>query len=570
MYTASHALLDSLTDCGVSHVFANFGSDHPGLIEAIAEGRATGAPMPRVITCPHEFVAMSAAHGFYQASGVAQAVVVHVDCGTQSLAGAIHNASAGRVPMLVFAGASPLTQHGEARGSRNEFIQWIQDVHDQRGLVRGYMKFDYELRIGATVADMVRRAFQLAYSDARGPVYLMGSREVMESEVAPQPSQARPLVPIAPCALANDDAMDIATALTRARRPIVVTSYAGRRHETVEALLELSRTLAVGVLESVPSAMNFPHDDVCHLGQVWNEQAQHPALAEADVILVIDSDVPWIPSVSRPASDAKVFHIDVDPLKERMPLFDVRASRIYRADALTALRQIAACLGTMPLDSDAIEARRSALASAHLARQVALRAAEVVPAGGGITTAFAMSCLEPMLGDDAMVFNEGITNYPVIYEHLRRRLPGSIVASGGGSLGWSGGAAVGASLARPDKTIIAVSGDGSFMFSVPSAVFWLSRRYDAPFLQVVLNNGGWNAPRFSALNVHRAGYASRAESLDLSFDPAPDYAGIAEAAGGARPFRVTRAEEVEPAFVEALRTVREDRRSAVVDLRLAG
>src|SRR6187551_458707 len=99
MYTTSHALLDALTACGVTHIFANFGSDHPTLIEAIAEARAAARPVPRIITSPHEMVAMSAAHGFYQASGVAQAVVVHVECGTQSLGGAIHNASKGRIPV---------------------------------------------------------------------------------------------------------------------------------------------------------------------------------------------------------------------------------------------------------------------------------------------------------------------------------------------------------------------------------------------------------------------------------------------------------------------------------------
>jgi acetolactate synthase-1/2/3 large subunit len=133
-------------------------------------------------------VGMSAAHGYWQASGVPQAVVVHVECGTQALAGALHNAAKGRAPMVIFAGASPYTQHGELKGSRNEFIQWIQDVHDQRGLVRGYMKYDNELRTGRNVKEIVHRALQFANSDPKGPVYLMGAREVMEEEVEPTPN----------------------------------------------------------------------------------------------------------------------------------------------------------------------------------------------------------------------------------------------------------------------------------------------------------------------------------------------------------------------------------------------
>src|SRR5213075_2895014 len=103
MYSASTALLEALTEAGVTHLFANFGSDHPALVEAIAEARASGRTIPRILTCPTEMVALSCAHGFAQVSGRAQAVVVHVDCGTQSLGGAVHNAAKGRIPVFIFA-----------------------------------------------------------------------------------------------------------------------------------------------------------------------------------------------------------------------------------------------------------------------------------------------------------------------------------------------------------------------------------------------------------------------------------------------------------------------------------
>ena len=139
-------MVEALQEAGVSYIFANFGSDHPALIEAIAEARAHERPIPKVVTCPNEFVGMCCAHGYAQLTGRAQAVVVHVDCGTQSLGGAVHNAAKARVPVFVFAGLSPFTQEGEMRGSRNEFIQWIQDVRDQRGILRNYVKYDNEIR----------------------------------------------------------------------------------------------------------------------------------------------------------------------------------------------------------------------------------------------------------------------------------------------------------------------------------------------------------------------------------------------------------------------------------------
>src|SRR5215470_11514257 len=199
MHTASAALLDTLTAAGVSYLFANFGSDHPAMLEALAAAAATGRRVPQVITCPAEMVALSAAHGFAQVTGRAQAVLVHVECGTQALAGAIHNAAKGRVPVLIFAGASPYTQEGELKGSRNEFIQWIQDVFDQRGIVRGYTKYDNELRTGRNVRQMVFRALQFAHSEPTGPAYLMIAREVLEEEVpsvAVPPSSFAPVEPL--------------------------------------------------------------------------------------------------------------------------------------------------------------------------------------------------------------------------------------------------------------------------------------------------------------------------------------------------------------------------------------
>ncbi len=532
MYTASTALLESLHEAGVSYVFANFGSDHPALVEAIAEARAKGRSIPTFVTSPNEMVALSCAHGYAQVSGEAQAVLVHVECGTQSLGGAVHNAAKGRIPVLIFAGLSPFTQEGEMTGSRNEFIQWIQDVPDQRGIVRQYVKYENELRTGKNVKQIVHRAMQLASSDPKGPVYLVGAREVMEEETEPVRLDPARWAPIASRALPEESVGAIVDALCEAYRPLVVTSYLGRRTEAVAQLVGLCDRLGIGVLESVPNYVNFPHNNPLYQGSHWNHPFQNPRLAEADVILVVDSDVPWIPTVSRPGAEARIFHIDVDPLKESMPLWYIGAHATFQADATTALAQMNACLAARKHDNDRIEERRRHYAEAHAARADAL-ARQAEPDGDEISAEYLTACIRRTLPDDSIVLNEGITNYPAIADHIAPSRPGSMFTSGGGSLGWNGGAAIGAKLAAPDRTVVALTGDGSYMFSVPSTVHWMSRQYAAPFLQVIYNNRGWKAPRFSALAVHPDGYASRSNDLGLSFDPPPDYAAIAAAAGGA-------------------------------------
>jgi acetolactate synthase-1/2/3 large subunit len=567
MYTTSAAFLEALEETGVSHIFANFGSDHPPLIEALAEMRATNRTKLNVITCPNEMVALSAAHGFAQATGRAQAVFVHVECGTQALAGAIHNAAKGRVPVLIFAGASPFTEEGELRGSRNEFIHWIQDVRDQRGIVRGYMKYDNEIRTGANIKQLVFRALQFAHSDPKGPVYLMGPREVMAQEAPAVRVDPAEWPPLAPGSIAPTDLANLVDDLLAAHRPLIVTSYLGRNPEAVAELVRLAERVGIGVLESVPNYVNFPTDHTLHQGSQGNEPVQNPVLDQADVVLVIDSDVPWIPMINKPAAHAKIYHIDIDPLKEQMPLWYIHSKHAFRADAATALRQISDHLDRVTLDRSAVEARAKHYSSLHERRGKKLHEREQ-PTGDAITPEYLTASVRRHLGDDSIVLNEGITNYTAIADHLGARRPGSVLTSGGGSLGWHGGAAIGVKLAHPDKTVVCLTGDGSYMFSVPSSVHWIARRYRTPFLQIIYNNGGWKAPKQSLLAVHPSGYGSQAADIDVSFDPPSDYGGIAAAAGGAFARQVLGSGDLDAALTEAFRVVRQERRCAVLDVQL--
>jgi acetolactate synthase-1/2/3 large subunit len=474
----------------------------------------------------------------------------------------------GRVPVLIFAGAAPFTLEGELPGGRNEFIHWIQDVRDQRGILRNYVKYDNEVRTGRNVKQLVQRAMQIARSEPAGPVYLIAAREVMEEPLQPYTVNRAAFGPVAPVALADEVTAEIAAALAGAQHPLVVTSYLGRDPAAVPELVELCELLAIRVLESMAYHVNFPADHELHAGFQYHTVAQNPVLAQADVILAIDSDVPWIPSVNRPSAGAAIYCVDVDPLKASMNMWHVPARRFAAASARVAVGQIARFVRDHDLaDPAVVGARREAAAHTHKQEQAERAGREHPRDDGAITAEYLTACVRRLLEDeDALVLTEVVTNSKIVAEHLRPNRPGSVIHHGGAALGWAGGAAVGAKLAAPGQTVVSLVGDGCYLFAVPSSAQWVARRYGTPALTVIYDNRGWAAPKFSTLQVHPDGAAAAAGDFGTSFEPEVDLPGVARAAGA---YGVTVSDPGELAQVlkDALAIVRGGR-SAVISVHL--
>src|SRR5262249_36153621 len=170
---------EAVVDQGGECLYLNPGTDTFPIQEALARLAAAGRPVPRTVLCPFEVVALAAAHGYYAATGRPQAVLVHVDVGTQNLGGQLHNAQRGRAAVLVSAGRSPYTSEQGVRGGRDTDIHGLHEQLGQHGVVRNCTKWAYELRRPDQVGEVVARAFQIAASDPPGPVYLTLPREVL-------------------------------------------------------------------------------------------------------------------------------------------------------------------------------------------------------------------------------------------------------------------------------------------------------------------------------------------------------------------------------------------------------
>ncbi|EXJ70835.1 uncharacterized protein A1O5_05825 [Cladophialophora psammophila CBS 110553] len=556
-YTTSYAFFEAIWEAGITHVFVNLGSDHPSIIEAITKGqREKQENFPRIITCPNEMVALSMADGMARLTNKPQCVIVHVDVGTQGLGAAVHNASCGRAPVLIFAGLSPYTIEGEYRGSRTEYIHWIQDVPDQKQIVAQYCRYTAEIKGGRNVKQIVNRALQFATSDPQGPVYLYGAREPMEEDIEPYHVDQQVWKPVGPAALPQEAVTLIAEELVRAQEPLLIVGYTGRNPASVTAAVALADKIpGLRVLDTGGSDMCFPTDHPAALGLRYGAE---PAITTADFILVVDCDVPWIPTQCKPKADARIIHIDVDVLKRQMPVFYIPAYARFSADSATSFNQLNEYLAShsnlsAALSDEAHTAAARKRQQSHTARWGQFKELAKLPADPSNTSInphVLGGQIRAAVPQDTIFAVEAVTLSTFIADQIAPVQPKSWINCGGGGLGWSGGGALGIKLAsdfahrdmqsgdrfgaNKGKFVCQIVGDGTFMFSVPGSVYWIAQRYSIPILTVVLNNKGWNAPRRSMLLVHPHGEGSKVDNkaLNISFEPTPDYAGIAKAATG--------------------------------------
>lgn len=534
------------------------------------------------------------ADGMARLTNKPQCVIVHVDVGTQGLAAAVHNASCGRAPVLIFAGLSPYTIEGEYRGSRTEYIHWIQDVPDQKQIVSQYCRYTGEIKAGRNVKQIVNRALQFATSDPQGPVYLCGAREPMEEDIEPYHLDQGVWHAVGATALPQDAVEMIAKELVKAKEPLMIVGFTGRNPASVEANVALADKIpGLRVLDTGGSDMCFPTNHPAALGLRYGSE---PSITTADFILVVDCDVPWIPTQCKPRADARIVHVDVDPLKQQMPVFYIPAMARFKADSATAFSQINDYLSSSSELTAALSDKSHAAAAKK--RQAAYDARwghfkELAklpsdPANASIDPHILGGQIRATVPEDTIFAVEAVTLTGFIADQIAPVLPKSWINCGGGGLGWSGGGALGVKLASDfqhrdlasgDRTgatkgkfVCQIVGDGTFMFSVPSSVYWIAQRYDIPILTVVLNNKGWNAPRRSMLLVHPDGEGSKVDNkaLNISFEPTPDYAGIAKAASGGKAWAgtVETVQELLDLLPQAVKAVRDEGRAAILEVKL--
>jgi acetolactate synthase-1/2/3 large subunit len=551
------AYLTLLASRNVDYLFGNAGTDFAPLIEAYAGLGRNDLPVPVPILASHENLAVTMAHGYGMVSRRIPAVMVHVSVGTANLICGAMNAARENVAILLTAGRTPITEEGRL-GSRDGYIHWAQEMYDQAAMLREIVKWDYELRSADQLETVVDRALAIAASEPRGPVYLSLPREVLAGDGPPRMSKTARMRP-APVYAPEPDALKAAAKLlTAAKKPMIVTCNAGRDPSGFAALSEFAQRHAIPVIQHKPRYLSLPSSHDMNLGYEPGRLVE-----EADVILALEADVPWMPVQARPREASRIIQAGLDPLHSEIPIRGFASDLTVAGDAALILRALSNQMEGK-VSKSALSARQN-WAGAHRARMLEERQEQLGASqtSSPLHPAWVSHCISEAKDRDAIVINE----YTLMLDHCSFEKPdcyfGSSAASG---LGWGAGAALGAKLAAPDREVIAVLGDGAYLFANPVAFHHAAALHELPVLFVVMNNSMWGAVhRFTNAMYPRGEASRRNDPAFTRLDKLPAFEKVCAAADGYSE-RVERAGELPAALQRALAIIRNERRHALLNV----
>jgi len=569
----SDLVVDLLTALGVEYVAFNPGASFRGLHDSLVN---YGNDRPRHLLVTHEEIAVAIAHGFGKARGRPMAAIVHDTVGLLHASMAVFIAWLDRAPLLVIGGTGPM-----ATELRRPWIDWIHTALPTGQVVREYVKWDDQPASLAALPESFLRAWRVAMTEPRGPVYVALDAALQEAPLETNLSpldRARFPVPASPAA----DPHAVATAarwLVEAERPVVVADYVGRSAEAVAALIALAELLALPVVDR-GSRFNFPNTHPLDL-----TDAEGDLLREADVVLALDLldlqaplttvDRTTRQARSRLAAEARVIDIAMRELLLRSWTQDVGALHptdlAISADTRVALPQLlAACRETIdgrPALEAAIRARAARLAARHRdlsdrARAEAERQWDARPVS---LPRLASELWEVVKSEDWVLVNRTLGWW------TRRLWPWDrhdryVGVSHGGSVGYGIGHAIGAALAQPGRFAINIQPDGDLLYT-PGGL-WTAAHHRVPMLIVMANNRSYynDEQHQEAMARHRGRPVERKGVGIRIEDPPVDFAGLARSFGlhGEGPIEDPR--ELRAALERAVRHVNREHGPALVDV----
>ncbi len=534
--TGRYAFLEQLVTDGVTHIFGNPGTTEEAFIDALQD-----YPQLQYILALHESVAVGIADGYSRATDRPSFVQLHINPGLGNAMGMLYNAYRTQTPMVVYAGQHP--QHG----SSQEPILFGDLVR----MAEPVTKWAAHVEDAGEIPVLLRRAFKAAMEPPRGPVFLSIPTNVMDEEAE---------VDTVPTAYTNTrirpdpEAVErIAQVLIDAQTPVIVCGAGVATSGAQSELVRLAETLGARVHSSFAAEMPFPADHPLYAGllNVISEPALRSQLSGADVVLAVGTPILTLlfPFAEPPFPPrAPVIHIDLNPweISKNWPV-----QHGIMADPKMALADLLAALQKHLTPDYRDAAQRRAQAIQEMVRQTMQAmdsSAQAKWDGVPIAPARMAKELAGAIAPGTVLFDESITTGGFVMRHLRMSEPGTHYRAAGGGLGPGMPNPIGIKLARPDRPVLSVIGDGAALYTIQA--LWTAAHHSVPVTWVVANNASYRILKLNMLE-YLGGDAPgrRSIAMDLT-DPPLDFSRIA-ASFGVEGVRVEHPDQIGDAVREA-------------------
>jgi acetolactate synthase-1/2/3 large subunit len=522
--TGAEAVAECIRREGVGHAFCVPGESYLGVIDALYQDSDVS-----LITNRHEGGASFAAGAYAMVSGKPGVCLVTRGPGASNACIGVHAARQDSVPMVLFIG----------QVERNHYYrEGLQEV-DLEDFFRPIAKWAIEVHDAARVPELVQRAFHVAKSGRPGPVAVSLPEDMLAEKALMHFTDPFPVTAPAPSPV---DARRVVEELIEPDKAVVIAGGGVLRSGARAELVEFSEKFSLAVFVADQRQDVFPNRHPNFLGHLFFGAAewQRRIIREAEVILAVGTRFSGdtAQDYTLMSHEQKLIHIDVDPGVFGMYLSPRIAVLSDARKALRALLEAADDVGPGHATERLgwISSSRRALDSfADPYRALAVNL-------GFADGAKVISDLAEMLPEDAIITVDAGNFQEWVHRFYPFERAGTFVGTASGAMGYAVPAALAAKLARPERTVVSVSGDGGFMMTIQELE--TAVRHETSFVSIVLNNGMYGTIRM----YQELRFPGRSHAMTLTN---PDFAELAKQFG-AHGERVEKTEEFASALERAL------------------
>jgi benzoylformate decarboxylase len=468
----AQVFMDSLIAHGVECIFGNPGTTENSLLDRLID-----YPQIQYYVALHEGVAVGAANFYAQASGKTAVANLHVAPGLGNAIGMMYGALKSNSPLVVTAG-----QQDTRMRLRNPLLS-----HDLVAMAAPVAKFSAEPHSADEMGPLMRRAFKIANEAPCGPVFIALPVNVMEQETTVGATTSGRISH----GTASADLISEATQLImNATSPCIVTGDDPARAGAFDSVVALAETIGAPVYhEGLRAQLSFPNKHPSYRGRVpFTAKETAALLSPHDLIIFLGGpffeDI-WHDDVSAVPHQARIIQIENN---HQQLAFNFPLDLGICADLAPTLADLVVSIRAGDSQFfNAAKIRNSDLATGSEAKAQQAKA-ELERAWGDTPMApfRALHELANGLPEGAIVVDESITAFSDVARLFDFHRPGDYFAGRGGGIGQGLAGAIGTQVACPDRRVVALSGDGSAMYSIQA--LWTAAHHALPIVFVILSN----------------------------------------------------------------------------------